>query len=135
VVRNPYAIRPKQPAPRRLPTVRIAPDKAAAFRALARQQGLTPTAALAALVAAHADIRQPFGPRVRAKHGPDGMRYGAILPDPKVTEEVAEGLVRDARVAGISLGEAMRQLVDRCLELSSLERAPEHSAGSICTNH
>ncbi|EMT5438732.1 hypothetical protein [Stenotrophomonas maltophilia] len=118
MVRNPYAIRPKQPAPRRLPTVRIAPDKAAAFRALARQQGLTPTAALAALVAAHADIRQPFGPRVRAKHGPDGMRYGAILPDPKVSEEVAKGLIQDARTAGISLGEAMRQLVDRCLEQS-----------------
>ena len=30
MVRNPYAIRPKQPAPRRLPTVRIAPAKAAA---------------------------------------------------------------------------------------------------------
>ncbi|WP_150114889.1 hypothetical protein [Xanthomonas euvesicatoria] len=118
MVRNPYAIRPKQQASRRLPTVRIAPDKVAQFRALARQKGLTPTAALAALVAAHADIRQPFGPRVRAQHGPDGMRYGAILPDPKVSEEVAEGLVRDARTAGISLGEAMRQLVDRCLEQS-----------------
>jgi hypothetical protein len=96
----------------------LPPDKAAAFRALARQQGLTPTAALAALVAAHSDTRQPFGPRARAQHGPDGRRYGAILPDPKVTEEVAEGLVRDARMAGISLGEAMRQLVDRCLEQS-----------------
>ncbi|MBN5032167.1 hypothetical protein [Stenotrophomonas maltophilia] len=116
MVRNPYAIRPKQPVPRRLPMVRIAANKAAAFRALARQRGLTASGALAALVAAHADIRQPFEPRVRAKHGPDGMRYGAILPDPKVTEEVAEGLVRDARTAGISLGEAMRQLVDRCLE-------------------
>lgn len=115
---NLYAIQPKQPASRRLPTVRIAPDKVAQFRALARQKGLSPTAALAALVAAHADIRQPFGPRVRAKHGPDGKRYGAILPDPKVSEEVAGGLVQDARAAGISLGEAMRQLVDRCLEQS-----------------
>jgi len=115
---NPYAIQPKQPAPRRLPTVRIAADKAAQFRALARQRGGTASGALAALVAAHADIRQPFAPRVRAKHGPDGKRYGAILPDPKVSEEVAEGLVRDARTAGISLGEAMRQLVDRCLEQS-----------------
>ncbi|HDS1136809.1 TPA: hypothetical protein QDZ75_000807 [Stenotrophomonas maltophilia] len=118
MVRNPYAIRPKQPAPRRLPTVRIAPAKAAAFRALARQQGLTASSALAALVAAHADIRQPFGPRARAQHGPDGRRYGAVLPDPKVSEEVAFGLVEDARAAGISLGEAMRQLVDRCLEQS-----------------
>lgn len=108
----------RQPAPRRLPTVRIRTDKATAFRALARQQGLTPTAALAALVAAHADIRQPFEPRVRAPHGQEGRRYGAILPDPKVTEEVAKGLVEDALKAGISLGEAMRQLVDRCLEQS-----------------
>jgi len=115
---NAYAIPLKQPSPRRLPTVRIASDKAGALRALAGQQGLTPTAALAALVAAHADIRQPFGPRVRAQHGPDGKRYGAVLPDPKVTEEVAEGLVEDARKAGVSLGEAMRQLVDRCLEQS-----------------
>jgi len=115
---NSYAIQPEQPAPRRLPTVRIAPAKAAQFRALARQNGLTPIAALAALVAAHCDIRQPFGPRVRAQHGPDGMRYGAILPDPKVTEKVAKGLVEDARKAGISLGEAMRQLVERCLEQS-----------------
>lgn len=113
---KPYAIHPKQPAPRRLPMVRIAPAKAAAFRALARQQGLTTSGALAALVAAHADIRQPFGPRVRAHHGPDGKRYGAVLPDPKVTEEVAEGVIEDARKAGISLGEAVRQLVDRCLE-------------------
>lgn len=118
MVRNPYAIRPKQPAPRRLPTVRIAPAKAAAFRALARQQGLTASSALAALVAAHVDIRQPFGPRVRAQHGPDGMRYGAVLPDPKVPEEVAKSLIQDARAARISLGEAMRQLVDRCLEQS-----------------
>ncbi|WP_407364908.1 hypothetical protein [Xanthomonas campestris] len=107
-----------QPAPRRLPTVRIGTDKATAFRALARQLGLTPTAALASLVAAHAEVREPFEPRVRAQHGPDGRRYGAILPDPKVTEEVAKGLVEDARKAGISLGEAMRQLVDRCLEQS-----------------
>ncbi|WP_414606809.1 hypothetical protein [Stenotrophomonas sp. FR010] len=113
-----YAIAPKQPVPRRLPTVRIAPDKAAAFRALARQQGLTASSALAALAAAHADIRQPFGPRVRAQHGPDGMRYGAVLPDPKVYEEVAKSLIQDARAARISLGEAMRQLVDRCLEQS-----------------
>ncbi|EKT2104438.1 TPA: hypothetical protein ACGRQA_000095 [Stenotrophomonas maltophilia] len=118
MVRNPYAIRPKQPAPRRLPTVRIAPAKAAAFRALARQEGLTASSALAALVATHADIRQPFGSRVRAQHGPEGKRYGAVLPDPKVSEEVAFGLVEDARAAGISLGEAMRQLVDRCLEQS-----------------
>lgn len=115
---NSYAIHPKQPVPRRLPTVRISPAKAAQFRALARQQGLTPSGALAALVAAHADIRQPFGPRVRAQHGPEGKRYGAVLPDPKVSEEVAFGLVEDARKAGISLGEAMRQLVDRCLEQS-----------------
>ncbi len=115
---NPYAIQPKQPGPRRLPTVRIASAKAAAFRALARQRGLTASGALAALVAAHADIRQPFGPRVRARHGPGGKRHGAILPDPKVTEEVAKGLVEDARKAGISLGEALRQLVDRCLEQS-----------------
>ena len=115
---NLYAIQPKQPASRRLPTVRIAPDKVAQFRALARQKGLTPTAALAALVAAHADIRQTFGPRVRAQHGPDGMRYCAVLPDPKVSEEVAKSLIQDARAAGISLGEAMRQLVDRCLEQS-----------------
>lgn len=118
MVGNRYAIHPKQPAPRRLPMVRIAPDKAAAFRALARQQGLTASSALAALVATHADIRQPFGPRVRAQHGPDGKRYGAVLPDPKVSDEVAKGLVQDARAAGISLGEAMRQLVDRCLEQS-----------------
>ncbi|MFW9374624.1 hypothetical protein ACE8DN_00685 [Xanthomonas perforans] len=118
MVGNPYAIQPKQPVPRRLPTVRIAPDKAAAFRALARQQGLTASSALAALVTTHADIRQPFGPRVRAQHMPEGKRYGAVLPDPKVSEEVAKGLVQDARAAGISLGEAMRQLVDRCLEQS-----------------
>ncbi|HGM6931075.1 TPA: hypothetical protein ACKQDF_000537 [Stenotrophomonas maltophilia] len=117
-MRNSYAIQPKQPVPRRLPMVRIAANKAAAFRALARQRGLTASGALAALVAAHADIRQPFGPRVRAKHGPDGKRYGAVLPDPKVSKEVAKGLVEDARAAGISLGEAMRQLVDRCLEQS-----------------
>jgi len=46
------------------------------------------------------------------------MRYGAVLPDPKVSEEVAKSLIQDARAARISLGEAMRQLVDRCLEQS-----------------
>ncbi|MCF5089261.1 hypothetical protein GIW57_03620 [Stenotrophomonas sp. PA-6-5C] len=114
---KPYAILPKQPAPRRLPTVRIATDKAAAFRALARQQGLTPTAALAALVNTHAEIREPFAPRVRAKPA-EGRRYTELLPDPKVLTEQAKGLADDARMAGITLGEAMRQLVDRCLEQS-----------------
>jgi len=113
-----YAIHPRQPARRRLPTVRIAPAKASQFRALARQQGLTPSGALAALVVAHADIRQPFGPRVRAQHVPEGKRYGAVLPYPRVSKEVAFGLLEDAREAGISVGEAMRQLVDRSLEQS-----------------
>lgn len=112
-----YKIR-RQPVTRRLPMVGITPAKAAAFRALAHQKGLTASGALAAVVSAHSKIRQPFGPSVRAQHGPDGRRYGAILPDPKVPEEVAKGLVRDARSAGITLGEVLRQLVDRCLEQS-----------------
>lgn len=112
---NPYAILPKQPAPRRLPTVRIAPDKAATFRALARQQGLTPTAALATLVSTHAEVREPFSSRVRAEAG-QGKRYNELLPDPRVPLEQAELLARDATVAGITLGEALRQLVNRCLE-------------------
>lgn len=114
---SPYAIHPKQPAPRRLPMVRIAANKATAFRALARQQGLTPTAALAVLVNTHASIRQPFAPRVRAKPA-EGKRYTELLPDPKVPTEQAEDLADDARMAGISLGEALRQLVDRCLKHS-----------------
>lgn len=107
----------RRPVPCRLPTVRIAPDKAAAFRTLARQQGLTPTAALAVLVNTHAEIREPFAPRVRAKPA-EGKRYTELLPDPKVPTEQAGDLADDARVAGISLGEALRQLVDRCLEQS-----------------
>jgi hypothetical protein len=114
---NPYAILPKQPARGRLPTVRIAADKATAFRALACQQSLTPTAALASLVAAHAKVREPFSARVRARTG-QGPRYNDLLPDPKVPQEQAELLADDAKAAGISLGEAMRQLVDRCLEQS-----------------
>ncbi|UKE46242.1 MULTISPECIES: hypothetical protein [Xanthomonas translucens group] len=114
-MRKSYAIAPKQPAPRRLPTVRIAAEKAAAFRALARQQGLTPTAALAALVNAHAEIREPFSSRVRAKAG-QGPRYTDLLPDPKVPKEQAELLAGDAKAARITLGEAMRQLVERCLK-------------------
>lgn len=116
-MRNSYAIQPKQPVPRRLPQFRIATDKAAAFRALARQQGLTPTAALAGLVNTHAEIRQPFAPRVPAKPA-EGKRYTELLPDPKVPTEQAEDLAQDAKVAGISLGEALRQLVDLCLEQS-----------------
>jgi hypothetical protein len=114
---NPYAILPKQPGPRRLPTVRIAADKADAFRALARHQGLTPTAALAALVSTHTEARVPFSSRVRAKAG-QGQRYNDLLPDPKVSQEKAELLAFDAKVAGVTLGEALRQLVDRCLEQS-----------------
>jgi hypothetical protein len=84
---------------------------------LARQQGLTPTAALAALVSTHAEVREPFSSRVRAEAG-QGKRYTELLPDPKVPTEQAEDLAQDAEVAGISLGEALRQLVDRCLEQS-----------------
>jgi len=111
-----YAIS-RRPVPYRLPTVRIDADKAAAFRALASQLGLTPTAALASLVVAHAEIREPFSARVRAKVG-QGARYNDLLPDPKVSRAQAERLADDAWEAGISLGEAMRQLVDRCLEQS-----------------
>ncbi len=116
-MRNSYAIQPKQLAPRRLPTVRISTDKADAFRALARQLGLTPTAALAALVSTHAEVRVPFSSRVRAKAG-QGQRYNDLLPDPKVPQEKAELLAFDAEAAGVTLGEALRQLVDRCLEQS-----------------
>lgn len=114
---NPYAILPRQPAPRRLPTVRIAADKAAAFRALARRQGLTPTAALAALVHTHAGIREPFSARVRGRAG-QRQRYNDLLPDPKVPQEQADLLAEDAKAAGITLGEALRQLVGRCLAQS-----------------
>ncbi|NED66214.1 hypothetical protein G3I15_35335 [Streptomyces sp. SID10244] len=65
----------------------------------------------------HAEIREPFAPRFRAKPA-EGRRYTELLPDPKVPTEQAEGLADDARMAGISLGEALRQLVDRCLEQS-----------------
>ncbi|MBA0297985.1 hypothetical protein D7Y24_06085 [Stenotrophomonas maltophilia] len=107
----------RQPAPSRLPTVHIDADRAGAFRALARQQGVTPTAALAALVNTHAKVREPFSARVRAKAG-QGKRYSDLLPDPKVPKSQAELLAVDAKAAGITLGEALRQLVDRCLRYS-----------------
>lgn len=114
---KPYTIPPKQPVLCRLPMVRLEPDKAAAFRALARLQGLKPTAALATLVGIHAEVRQPFSPRSRKASG-QGERYTAALPDLHVPGEVASPLVDDARAAGISHTEALRQLVDRCLEQS-----------------
>ncbi|WP_166761631.1 hypothetical protein [Xanthomonas euroxanthea] len=63
----------------------------------------------------HTEVRVPFSSRVRAKAG-QGPRYNYLLPDPKVLREKAKPLADDPNEAGISLGEAMWQLVDRCLE-------------------
>jgi len=115
---NPYTIPRKQPVLCRLPMVRLEPNKAAAFRALARQQGLRPTAALATLVGIHAEVRQPFNGRSRKATG-KGERYTAALPDLQVPGEVASPFMEDVRAAGISRTEALRQLVERCLEQSS----------------
>lgn len=113
-VRNLYAIPSKPQDDHRLPMVRIAPKKAAAFRALAHRNGLSSTAALAALVNTHTTVRQPLTPRVRKGQG-ESARFTAALPDCRVSVKAGDALRADAQAAGVSLTEALRQLVDRCL--------------------
>lgn len=111
---NPYALPANPQDDHRLPMVRIAPEKAAAFRDLAHRNRLSSTAALAALVNTHATIRQPLTPRVRKGQG-ESARFTAALPDCRVSVKAGDALRADAQAAGVSLTEALRQLVDRCL--------------------
>ncbi|HGM5918178.1 TPA: hypothetical protein ACKP5X_000425 [Stenotrophomonas maltophilia] len=111
---NLYSLPPKAPAVHRLPMVRIAPAQATAFRVLARQRGLSCSSALAALVGKHARVRLPFNPRLRKAQG-DSARFTVALPDCKVPADAGSALREDARLAGISLTEALRQLVNRSL--------------------
>jgi acetyl esterase/lipase len=111
---NHYVIPSKPQDVHRLPMVRLDPDKAASFRKLARSKGLSATAALAALVNTHAQVRQPLSPRVRKAQG-ESARFTAVLPDCRVSVMASDALRDDAKAAGVSLTEALRQLVDRCL--------------------
>lgn len=111
---NPYAIPSKPQDDHRLPMVRLAPEKAAAFRDLAHRNGLSTTAALAALVNTHAQVRQPLSPRIRKAKG-ESARFTAALPDCRVSATASDALRADAQAAGVSLTEALRQLVDRGL--------------------
>jgi type II secretory pathway component PulM len=111
---NSYAIPSKPQGDHRLPMVRLDPDKAASFRKLARRKGLSTTAALAALVNTHAQVRQPLSPRIRKAQG-ESARFTAALPDCRVSATASDALRADAQAAGVSLAEALRQLVDRGL--------------------
>jgi len=116
----PYTLKPKPPKAdlEEIYAARIAPDVLAAFSSLAAEQGLSVQAALTQLLREPAQVRQPFAKRVRLQNG-GGQRYTAMLPECWVEPHVAMALLIDGNRAGIKRGEAVRQLVSRCLAASS----------------
>ncbi|MCO7473055.1 hypothetical protein [Stenotrophomonas maltophilia] len=115
-MRKPYALTPasRQPETIRLTMARLDPEQSLAFRRHARAHGLSTTAALVQLVEAHALERQPFQ-RPKRRPRAQSVNYSATLPAPLVAPEIGECLVEDAQAAGITQGEAFRQLISRSL--------------------
>lgn len=115
-----YKLKPEPPKVglEQIYAARIVPDVLTAFSSLAAEQGLSVQAALTQLLREHAQVRQPFSERVRLQKG-EGQRYTVMLPECWVEPHVAMALLIDGNRAGIKRGEAVRQLVNRCLAASS----------------